>query len=101
MPLLAVFWMFMEENVGLSVLVSDTPWLVVFWMVPPFTLSLPDAPVLLSTMPLAGPDAAVPAETVAKVRLPAPIVVFCTLIAVPVVVVTVLEPIVGVAVTVP
>src|SRR5215210_1766119 len=88
-----------ELNDGLSVLVSDTPWLVVFWIVPPVTARLPEEPVLLSTMPLAGPDAAVPAETLANFRPPTPIVVFATLRPIPVVVVIVLA--VFVAVTVP
>src|SRR5215208_5655627 len=93
----------MLVNDGLSVLVSEMPWLVVFRIVPPLlappvpvTVRLPDDPVLLSTMPLAGPLAPVPTEMLRKRRpvseppLPAPIVVLVTLRAVPVVVVIVL-----------
>jgi hypothetical protein len=50
-------------------------------------------------MPLVGPDAAVPAEILRNFKPPAPIVVFATLSAVPVVVVRVLA--VSVDVTVP
>src|SRR3954469_363943 len=51
----------------------------------PVTTRLPLAPVLLRTMPLAGPDAAVPLEMLWKVRALAPIVVLATFSAVPVV----------------
>src|SRR6478672_4446267 len=59
----------------------------------------PNAPVVLSTMPFAGPLAAVPAAMLLNFSPPAPIVVFATLSAVPVVVVNVL--VVSVVVTVP
>src|SRR5581483_6243962 len=65
------------------------PAVVVFWMVPPFTVTVP-LPVVASAMPLAGPLAAVPAEMLAKVRPLAPTVVLLTFSAVPVVVVSVL-----------
>src|SRR5436305_5800509 len=61
-------------------LVRLTPAVVVFWIVPPLpaepvplTTRPPDAPVLLSEIPLAGPLAAVPAETLLNFRPPAPI----------------------------
>src|ERR1700720_396041 len=105
-PLPDVFLMINPVNDGLSVLVKETPSLVVFWIVPPVpappppaTVNTPEAPVLLSTMPLAGPEAAVPADTLFHLSPAAPIVVLATLTAVPVVVVTVL--VVFVAVTVP
>src|SRR5436305_14593852 len=64
----------------------------------PSTVRAP-APVLLSRMPLTGPDAPVPAETLFHLIPEAPIVVLATLIALPVVVTSVLA--VLVAVTVP
>src|SRR5215208_5526840 len=74
-PLPAVFWIDIQLNEGLSVLVSEMPWLVVFRMVPPLlalpvpvTVRLPEEPVLLSTMPLVGPLAAVPAEMLRNFR---------------------------------
>src|SRR6185436_2583652 len=73
------------------------PVAVVRWIVPPvpappvpLTLRPPDDPVLLRTMPLAGPLAAVPAVMLRNSRLLALIVVWATLSAVPVVVVSVL-----------
>src|SRR4029077_16809712 len=74
------------------------PFVVVFWIVPPETVK-PPAPVLFSRMPFAGPEAAVPADPLGNFNPEAPIVVFATLSAVPVVVVIVL--VVSVAVTVP
>src|SRR5438093_4967545 len=75
------------------------PLLDVFWIVPPdpffalpespVTVRPPLEPVLLSTIPLAGPDAAVPAEMLWNFSPVAPIVVPVTFSAVPVVVVSV------------
>src|SRR5437868_9374986 len=89
-PLPPVFLIVTALNDGLSVLVSDTPWLVVFWIVPPLTVRLPEAPVLFRMMPLDGPEAVVPADAVANFKPPAPIVVFVTFSAMPVVVASVL-----------
>src|SRR5581483_8864532 len=101
-PLPAVFWMFIRSNDGLSVDVSEIPWLVVFWIVPPEfavpvprTLRLPLDPVLFSTMPLAAPLA----DTLLNFNPLAPIVVFATFSAAPGVGVNVL--VVLVPVTVP
>src|SRR3954466_890733 len=65
----------------------------------PDTVRPPNEPVVLRMMPFVGPLAAVPAEMLRNFRPEAPIVVFATLSAVPVVVVSVL--VVLVAVTVP
>src|SRR5262245_24708075 len=86
-PLPAVFWIFIDVNDGLCVLVSDTPSPVVFWMVPPelaapvpVTVRPAVAPVVLSAIPLAGAAAAVllPDEMLRNVRPELPIVVFVT-----------------------
>src|ERR1039458_5178840 len=59
----------------------------------------PLTPVLLRRIPLAGPEAAVPADTLLNFRFAAPMAVLSTLMAVPVVVTIVL--VVSVALTVP
>src|SRR5262249_37819055 len=97
-PLPDVLWMFMFVNDGLMVLMSEMPVPVVFWIVPPelspptdeFALPLtvrpPLEPVVLRTIPFAAPFAAM----LLKLRPLAPIVVFATFSAVPVVVASVL-----------
>ena len=96
-PLSAVWLITIRVSETSRVLVSDIPAPVLCWIVPPDP-ALPDPrtdrpplePVLLSTMPLAGPDAPVPAEMLLNFRPLAPMVVFATLSAVAVVVVRVL-----------
>src|SRR3954447_10913977 len=97
MPSALLFVMFIQLRLTLAVLVSAMELPVVLWIVPPdpaepvpLTLRPPVEPVVFRMIPLAGPEAAVPAVMVLKIRLPAPIVVFATFRAVPVVVVSVL-----------
>src|ERR687888_209933 len=90
-PLPPVLWMFMFVNDGLRVLLSEMPWPVVLWIVPPelspptdvlplpATTRLPLAPVVLRTIPLAPPVA----EIFLKLRPLGPIVVLTTLSAGP------------------
>ena len=96
---------------GDSVLARLMPWLELLLIVPPpasglpspspVTTRFPEVPVLLTTMPLGAPLA----EMLRKVRSSAWIVVFWTLMAVPVVVVSVLfgavAPLVSVTAMVP
>src|SRR5438046_8144358 len=79
------------------VLCNETPSPVVRWIVPPLpadappaTVRPPLAPVVLRTMPFAGPLAPVPAEMLRKVRPLAPMVVFATFKAIAVAVVSTL-----------
>ena len=95
-PLSPVFSNCMFRNDGPVVLVSEMPWPVVFWIVPPelsppcaveprpVIVSPAVAPVVFSTIPLAGSAAAValPDEMRWKVAPPAPMSVLCTLSAV-------------------
>src|SRR4030081_2790480 len=70
--------------------VASMPLPLVCWTVPPLIVSAPVVPVPESTIPLVGPETAVPAETDANVSPDAPIVSPDTLSAVPVVVARVL-----------
>ncbi len=92
-PLPLVFWVPIRVKDGFSVFVSDTPWLVVFWIAPPVqlarllqvpplpvTMKRPDEPVLFSTIPFDAPLA----EMLWNVSPLAPMVVLATFSAVPV-----------------
>src|SRR3954468_3277516 len=105
MPSSPVLMRFIDDRLTDCVLVNTMPLPVVFWIVPPEpappvpdTVRPPLAPVVFRMIPFVGP-LAVPAEMLRNFRPLAPIVVFATLRAVPVVVVKVL--VVSVAVTVP
>src|SRR6185295_2229190 len=96
-PIVDPFWTFRFVRLTFDVLVSEIPAPVAFWIVPPVpappvpvTIRPPAAPVLLSKIPFTGPLATVPAEIFWNSSLFAPIVVFATFSAVPVVVVIVL-----------
>jgi hypothetical protein len=95
-PKCVLFCTTILDRLTVPVLVKLMAFAVAFWIVPPLpaepfpvTINPPLAPVVLRIIPLAGPLPTVPAVILRNVRPLAPMVVFATLSAVPVVVVSV------------